>query len=92
MVNTRDNALSDSYMNAFDQQTHYVGRKIDSHLEQYLQSSPETLEVAYSEYSPDNATLPAVERDHSVFSVLAILSIATTAFLVVKDNTIKQLL
>jgi len=86
---TRDNALSVSYVNPLDQQTYYVSRKIDSRLEQYLKSSPETIEVAYSRYFPDNATLPAVERDHSVFSLVAILVIVTTAFFVVKDDLIK---
>ncbi len=67
-------------------------RNIDSRVEQYLKSSPETIEVAYSRYFPDNATLPAVERDHSVCSVVAILVILTTAFFIVKDDLIKRLL
>ena len=90
--NTRNNALSVSYVNTLDQQTYYLSRKIDSRLEQYLKSRPETIEVAYSRYFPDNVTLPAVERDHSVFSVVAILVIVTTVFFVVKDDLIKQFL
>ena len=89
---TRNNTLSVSYVNPLDRQTYYVSRKIDSRLEQYLKSSPETIEVAYSRYFPDNATLPAVERDHSVFSVLALLVIVTTAFFIVKDDLIKRFL
>ena len=88
--NTRNNALSVSYVNPLDQQTYYVSRKIDSRLEQYLKSSPKTMEVAYSRYFPDNATLPAVEKDRSVFSVVAILVIVTTAFFIVKDDLIKR--
>ena len=87
----RDNALSVSYVNPSDQKTHYLSREIDSRLERYLKSSPKTIEVAYSRYFPDNATLPAVERDHSVFSVLAILVMVATAFFVVKDDLLKQL-
>ena len=89
---TRNNTLSVSYVNPLDQQTYYVSRKIDSRLEQYLKSSSKTIEVAYSRYFPDNATLPAVERDHSVFSVLALLVIVITAFFIVNDDLIKRLL
>ncbi|WP_426061200.1 hypothetical protein [Hymenobacter sp. B1770] len=89
---THNNALSVSYVNPLDQQTYYLRRKIDSRVEQYLKSRPETIEVAYSRYFPDNATLPAVESDRSVFSVVAILVILTTAFFIVKDDLIKRLL
>ena len=87
--NTRDNDLSVSYVNTLDQQTYYLSRKVDSRLERYLKSSPKTIEVAYSRYFPDNATLPAVERDRSVFSVVGILVILTTAFFIVKDDLVK---
>ena len=87
----RDNVLSVSYVNPLDQHTHYLSREIDSRLERYLKSSPKTIEVAYSRYFPDNATLPAVERDHSVLSLLAILVMATTAFFGVKDDLLKRL-
>jgi hypothetical protein len=90
--NTRNNAVSVSYVNPLDQQTYYVSREIDSRLEQYLKNSPETIEVAYSRYFPDNATLPAVEGDRSIFSVVALLVIITTAFFIVKDDLIKRLL
>lgn len=86
------NALSVSYRNPLDQQTYYLSRNIDSLLEQYLKSRPETIEVAYSKYFPDAATLPAVERDKSVFALVSILVIVTTAFLVIKGELIKLLL
>jgi hypothetical protein len=90
--NTRENALSVSYVNPLDHQTYYLSRKIDSRLEHYLNSRPETIEVAYSKYFPDEATLPAVERDKSVFALVSILVIVTTAFLVIKDDLIKRFL
>ena len=46
--NTRDNDLSDSYVNPLDKQAYYLSRKIDSRLERYLKSIPKTIEVAYS--------------------------------------------
>ena len=67
-------------MNPLDQQTYY------------LNSRPEKIEVAYSKYFPDEATLPAVERDKSVFALMSILVLVTTAFLVIKDDLIKPLL
>lgn len=90
--NTRKNALLVSYVNPLDQQTYYLSRKIDSRLEQYLNSRPETIEVAYSKYFPDEATLPAVERDKSLFALVSILVIVTTAVLVIKNDLIKPLL
>jgi hypothetical protein len=87
---TGKNHITVSYVNAYDHRTYYVGRKVDLRLERHLKSNPVTIEVAYSRFFPENATLPEVENDHSVFSLLSLLVIAVTAFSVIKNDLVKH--
>jgi len=80
------NSISVLFVAKSDNKEHRLYRKIDSKISNYLKFNDKNIKVVYSNMFPETAYLYAIERDKSIFSIIAILVIILTSYLIIKDD------